>query len=89
MDNNKEWKVDRMNNAFYTYSTSEAAYEFSIWLGAVVIYFLLIGKTPFDQIDQKKYRFRNLIIGYGLHLILVAGYIYLLYWSEMNNGTYE
>ena len=77
MENQK----DRMNGAFQTASEAEAHYGLSVWLGAIVFYFLSLGKRSFDELYIKKYRLRNMLVGYGLHLALAVGIILIFVMS--------
>ena len=75
--NTKE--TDRMNGAFNTSSEAEAAYEVTQWIGAIIFYFLLLGKTPFKDLWTKKYALRNTLVGYLLNLSLAGLIFYILY----------
>ena len=86
MDNNKSKNTDRMNGAFNTLSDAEAAYGLSKWFGAIIFYFLNLGRVPFDILHSKKYDVRNVLVGYSLNLLLAAAILYVLYYLENLGG---
>jgi len=49
------------------------------WFGTIIIYLLFLGKRPFKQLYSKKYKLRNVAVGYILQLIAVALLFYWLY----------
>jgi len=49
------------------------------WFGTIFIYLLLLGSRPFKELYSKKYKWRNVAIGYVLQLIVVGLFIYWLY----------
>lgn len=65
-------------DAFSTDNEAEAAYGFSIWLGAVFYHCINLGKIPFNDLYSEKYRRRNVWTGYFLHLIFA-----LLFFGSM------
>ena len=82
MENEKDPSEDRMNGAFDTLSEAEAAYQFSTWLGAVIIYLLRLGRKPFEVIYVKKYRLRNTLLSYAMNWLLILLLAYFA-WSNL------
>jgi len=72
--------IPEVKEAFETMNEAEAEYHLSVWLGAVFIYFIFLGRKPFKALYVKKYHTRNLIVGYCLRLALVAGILALFYY---------
>ena len=82
MEDEKDPSEDRMNGAFDTLSEAEAAYHFSTWLGALIIYLLCLGRKPFEVIYVKKYRLRNTLLSYAMNWLLILLLAYFA-WSNL------
>lgn len=49
------------------------------WFGTIFTYLMLLGRRPFKELYSKKYKWRNVAVGYVLQLIAVVLFIYWLY----------
>lgn len=65
-----------------TLNEAEAAFFFSVWIGAAFYFACTLGKKPFEEIYSKKYFRRNLWTGYGFTLLLAAALLYLFWWLQ-------
>lgn len=53
----------------------EALYGITNWFGAIFYYLVGLGKQPFSEVYQKKYRTRNTVTGWLLQLLAVAVFV--------------
>jgi len=67
-----DWPDEWMSSADNQLNAAE-------WFGTIFIYLLLLGSRPFKELYSKKYKWRNVAIGYVLQLIVVGLFIYWLY----------
>lgn len=73
--NKKQDKV--IKDALNTINEAESSYNFRVWVGAIFFHLLNRRKIPFKELQNEKYRTRNVIAGYFIVLTIVILGIYL------------
>ena len=57
---------------------AEVDYQFSIWFGAIIFYLLSFGRKPFRDLFIRKYKTRNVIVGWLMRIVIVFGVVYFV-----------
>ena len=70
MEKDTEYRGE--NNPRYLPDETKRSYAFSIWLGALIRWFLSAGTKKFDKLYTPESNTKNLIIGYLSALLMVT-----------------